>query len=31
MFDFTDYFSNFIAFDEIKWLLAFAKYTTQNL
>ena len=29
--DFIDYFSNYFAVDEIKWLCAFNKYTSKKL
>ena len=31
VFDFIARFSNYVAFDKIKWLRAFTKYTTQNV
>ena len=31
VFGFIGQFSNFVAFDEIKWLCDFTKYTTQKL
>ena len=31
VFDFIDSFLNYLAFNEIKWLCAFNKYTTQKL